>query len=280
MINLITTADEMHASYRYRTLVVAQDLLIHGIQVKVTPTFDIDATVCVYSKHWNYLDWMDALGAKALGKTIVFDCCDDHTETKHADHYRRMIEIADKVICNSDAMSRRIREVYKRAAAVIPDPVIELPLDRTPDLDRWCWVGHQTNYPSLLEWFPLIEDKDLTICTTHGTPVDRPGTRFVSWTPVSGPKVWEESGVCLVPYDKEMRRQCKSANRVIEALNKSCVVVSNGIDATRDLESFIEKHPADVGPDSIRKMEQGREYVRKRYSKERIGKLWRHELCD
>lgn len=279
MINLVSIGTEEHASHRYRTEVICRALLMGGIQSRVTPTFDLEADVCVYGKHWRYGDYIDAVGAKSLGKRIVFDCCDDHTETGHAAHYARMMSLADQVTCNSRAMQALILEAYGKFAEVIEDPIIMAPLDREPDLTKLAWIGHHNNWPAMVEWFPQVEGMDLTVCVPYGMPVERLGTRVVPWNPVSGERVLGECGVLLVPYDDEPRRRIKSANRVLEGLNKSMVVVTNGIDSTQELMPFVETCVADVGPHSIKKMEQGREYARKFFSQEAIGKKWRKALC-
>lgn len=281
LVNLVTTSDRLHASYRYRTEVISQQLLMQGVPTRITPTFILDATVCVFSKHWNYADFSDAIGAKTLGKRVVMDICDMHSETSHADHYRRMVSVADEITCNSEEMARRIREVYSRAAKVIPDPIIMEPLDRVPDLEKWCWIGHHANLESLADIEPMIEGHELTVCSSYGVEVTRPNTRFVAWTPEAGERVLNEHGVCLVPYGTDARRVTKSANRIIEALNKSMIVITNGIPASKDLQPFVDDftYKYDWSERELR-MVQGREYVRKHYSQAAIGKLWRRVLCD
>lgn len=273
MINFITTADQWMASYRYRIQCVQNQLLLEGVEVRVTPYFSLEASICVYSKHLMPSDYSDALGAKALGKRVVFDVCDDHSETRYADHYARMIGLADTVTCNSEAMRKRIWEVYQRKAHVIPDPILHDPIDREPDLTKWLWFGAQWNMQPLMDSLDLIADRELEICTGPIAPIIRPKTTITEWSVDEISRAFLRNGVAFIPYEEE--GACKSANRVLEALNASLVVVTNGIPATKELEPFIESHPSHVGPQSIAKMKAGRQYARSKYSQKAIVKKWK-----
>lgn len=276
MINLITTCNEDFASYRYRLKVIQETMLLEGVEARITPHFLLDATLCLYSKHLLQTDYSDAMGAKALGKTIVFDVCDDHSENpKVADHYERMIRLADIVTCNSEAMRERVWHLYRKKATCIPDPVLGEPLDRKPDLSKWLWFGHPTNIPALEEQLHLIEGKYLEICTITNRPVEREGlTKLTIWSQEEQKEAFKRSGVAFIPYG-DGKQKYKSANRVIEALNASLVpVVINPIPAVKELLCFCETNPENVTEASISKMESGRQYVRKNYSPKEVGKQW------
>src|SRR5574343_525910 len=273
MINFVTTAGEWMASYRYRVKSVQLGLTLEGYECAVTPHFKLDASCVVYSKHLNPADYTDAIGARSLGKKVVFDLCADHSETKYADHYARMIKVSDVITCNSKAMADRIMAVYKRASTVIPDPIWHDPIDRVPDLSKWLWFGAQWNMQPFMEALPLIDGKELEICTGPIQPFVRPKTTITQWSPVEQQAAFLRNGVAFIPYDEN--GTAKSANRVIEALNASMVVVTNGIPATKELQPFIESHPDRVGPESIAKMEAGRRYVRQHFSQKAITKKWK-----
>jgi len=275
MINLITTSTEDLASYRYRIKVIQEAFLLEGIEARVSPHFLMDADVCLYSKHYSF-DYPDAIGAKALGKTIVFDVCDDHSEKeKLAGHYERMVRLADIITCNSDAMRERIWHVYRKKAHHIDDPVLGEPIDKKPDLDKWLWFGHPVNLPVLEEYLDLIEGKTLEICTVTDRPVQREGsTKVTMWSEAEQVEAFKRNGVAFIPYG-EGKQKYKSANRVIEALNASLVpVVINPIPAVKELMCFCESSVAAVSEESIAKMELGRAFVRKNFSTKRIGKEW------
>lgn len=282
MINIVTSANDFHASLRYRMRVLQESLLTSGTECRISTHFLIDAETCVYSKHFNLADYPDACGAKGMGKKIVFDLCDLHHETIHAPHYQRMVDVADIITCNSREMKKSILEVYKRKAILIGDPILQEPIDRTPDLSKWLWFGHPANLSELEKTLPLIAGKDLEVCTVPQGPIVRKGTTTVTpWTPDAQQEAFRRSGVAFIPYG-EGRQRAKSANRVLEALNASLVVCCiNPITAVTDeLLPFVETRVEDVSERSIKKMELGRRYARTYYSKEQMGKKWRAALCE
>jgi len=278
LINLVSVIDERWASFRYRTQVIQEAMLLDGTLCRITPSFMLEASHCVYSKHFNLCDYSDAIGAKALGKTIIFDVCDDHHDrTSVSDHYERMIKIADVVTCNSEAMRERIWHIHRKKAHVIPDPIVMPPHDRKPNLNKWLWYGHPQNIGALEENLHLIEGKDLEICTLTDRPIMREGnTKVTLWSPDEQQEAFKRNGVAFIPYKEAVHHSTKSANRVIEALNASLVpVVINPIPAVKDLLAFCETSPESVTEASVAKMEAGRAYVRRNYSTKEIGKLWK-----
>lgn len=278
MINFVTTSNPWLASHRYRVQSPQTGLLMEGIECKVSPHFLLDADVCVYSKHLNPTDYSDALGARGMGKKVIFDICDDHTETELSTHYNRMVSVAHEITCNSEEMAKRIRKVWKKKATVIPDPIIYRPLDRTPDLSKFLWFGFHGNIKALVDRIDEIGERQLEICTGPMKGSWSSNITMTRFSPEEQERAFERNGVAFLPYGDD-RTQTKSANRIIEALNASMVVVTNGIPSSRELDSFVERRIEDVSDKSIQKMEAGRAFVRKHYSQKAVIKLWRKALC-
>ena len=276
-VNFVSTSNEYLASHRYRIQSPQTGLLMEGIECKVSPHFLLDADVCIYSKHLNLADYPDAIGARGMGKRVIFDICDDHTETEMADHYNRMVSVAHEITCNSEQMARRIREVWKKKATVIPDPIIYNPIDRVPDLTKFLWFGFHGNISALIDNIDLVGDRQLEICTGPIKGAVSPYVTLTRFSPEEQQRAFHRNGVAYLPYGTD-RTATKSANRIIEALNASMVVVTNGIPASRELDSFVEVSLEDVSEKSIQKMEAGRAFVRKKYSQKAITKLWRKVL--
>ena len=278
MIQFVTGAGRTMASFRYRVECVQEALLMQGHEVKVAPTLDLSAKQAIFSKHFNPVDYSDAIAAKALGCRVVFDVCDDHRNTKFADHYDRMIRVADCVTANSDEMASRIWDTWHKRAHVIPDPIIYEPIDRVPDLTKTLWFGATWTLDDTLYKHIGTVSGDLEICTGPTDGISRPNTTFTLFSPEEQQKAFRRNGIAFIPYADSDEALAKSANRIIEALNASMVVVTNGIPAAKELMPFVELHHRDVGPHSVRKMEQGRQFVRQRYSVKQIVKLWKKAL--
>ena len=231
MINFISSSNEMIASYRYRVASPMNGLLLEGIHSRVSSHFLLDATTVVYQKHFNACDYPDAIGARGMGMGVIYDICDDHSETIYREHYNRMISVAHALTCNSKAMAERIWNVWGKKAEIIPDPIIYRPLDRTPDLTKFLWFGFQGGIEPLIERLHEVGDRQLEVCTgpMRGFPA-LPNVTLTHFSPEEQERAFLRNGVAFIPYGGE-RFETKSANRIIEALNASMVVVTNGIPA-------------------------------------------------
>src|SRR5690348_686224 len=89
--------DTKLASSRLRTVIPAREL---KTEIVIVP----DGDVLVWGKHF-----LDLEIAKRFKKR-VFDICDDHFDGPNGGYYRKALEIADAVTCNSQAMRFRIHQ--------------------------------------------------------------------------------------------------------------------------------------------------------------------------
>ena len=125
-----------------------------------------------------------------------------------------------------------------------------------------------------------VGDRQLEVCTgpMRGFPA-LPNVTLTHFSPEEQERAFLRNGVAFIPYGGE-RFETKSANRIIEALNASMVVVTNGIPASKELEPFVESRLEDVSEKSLIKMEAGRQFVRQRYGQKPVAKLWKKILAS
>lgn len=277
-ISYVSPSDQSIASFRYRVLIPAGQLKHHELYVDAEPEEGADITV--FSKHWA-ANIPFAQTAKGNGSVIVYDICDDHFEDHLRFEYKAMINRADVITCNSEAMRDRIKEKTGRDSHVIPDPY-EMPYkaaEFSPDKTPKClWFGHSTNIPSL-EKIPLVGD--LEIITNCPEP-RKEGP--ITWTPYTQRALidgMDKADIVLIPQDKP----CKSANRVIEALRRGKFVIASGIPSYLEFEPYIfmATEPEDFKngvywalhnpDDALERIKGGQEFVKKFAPKE-IGGMW------
>ena len=239
----------MLASTRYRIMIPGQELVrrCHDVKVGVP---DGSADVAVFSKHFNA---KDPEIARNFDGPIVYDVCDDHFTTEFRDHYLEMIDIADRVTCNTAGMARRVEEVTGKTATIIPDPY-EIP-EIEPRFEpttppRLMWFGNAVNLDTLSTILPGITEAPLLIVTNGKAEITRQGeTQIVPWSHENMVKAFAWCDIVIIPTIDHVRKNVKSENRVIESVRSGRYVCAGALDSYRKFAPWI--HVGDIG-DGIR----------------------------
>lgn len=288
MINVsyVTTGNDTIASFRYRIAAPAQELQKHLILSSISNKASKDSNIVVFSKHWTENDWSYAKFCKLRGQSVVFDVCDDHLVGKLRDHYRRMINVADVVTCNSEEMLDSIYEKTGKLAIVIEDPVLSprMAYDPTKPISL-VWYGQSMNVQGLYEVY--TEDCTTPLEVVLPSNINPPEYFNVEWVSSSNwnknaiSQVAERNSVAILPY--RQGKDAKSANRVLEALQCGMLVITDPIPSVKSLGkygiSYFDK-PINEILDEIKakdwtgEMEKAQENIDKHYSVEVIAKKW------
>jgi hypothetical protein len=239
-VSYVTTGNDSIASFRYRTLSPAKELRELGHQTHIENKARPDADIVVFSKHWQYNDWSYAYFCSLRGQKVVFDVCDDHFDSKHADHYKRMCDVATAVTCNSEVMAEVIQKHTGRVAAVVKDPVLtQRKLYQKRDASL-LWYGQMANIQSLFTVYTEYVKVPLEVVVPG--PFEPPEymredqVRWTKWFPNVIESAATRNTIALLPYRTD--RKAKSANRVLEALNSGLYVLTDPLPAVEDLERF------------------------------------------
>ena len=226
--------------------------------------------VVVMSKHnWR---WGPALRWR-FGK-VVFDVCDDHFEGPHESHYKEACEKADLVTCNSEAMRFRIFEVTGRGATVIDDPYEH---DEKPpgQGEGILWFGHRSNLKDLYDAY-----KATTWPLRILTNIDQPWA--IPWSNHALLEEMERCRAVLIPTGKS---PCKSANRAVTAIRLGRYPVCGPLRAYEEIPGIWVGDIAQglmhaMTEDTTEEIRQAQDYVRERFSPERIGQKWNETLLN
>jgi hypothetical protein len=260
------TFDENLASARYRGYIPIREL--EKLGVEMTPA--ADTLVC--SKH----GWDPAIVGKY--RHVIYDVCDDHFDDDHADFYRGMVGRADLVTCNSQAMQSRIREATRVEARVIPDPY---ELDERPPSwgEGLTWFGHESNLVDLAREAPRLKGFDIRAVSS---PV-MPG--IIPWSRQAVIDALDRCAVAIIPTGTS---PLKSANRLVEAARRGKFVVANPLPAYEEFAPFMWVGDIREGIEwayahreqCLARVAQCQDYIRPRFSPERVGRLWLEALAS
>ena len=200
-VSFIHRGSPKMASYRYRAAIPAEEF---GV-----PVNDLSADFLVIAKP-DGISTDEVQELKKSGKKVVIDFCDDHFNTLL---YRDMLSLADHVICPTQEMAARIKELG-RDADVIDDPY---EFDEMPPHcsgTNLLWFGHAVNYHSLKRILPSINKYPLTIVSNI------PGT--VQWSMETMRNEFALADIVIIPATATY----KSPNRTVEAIRQGCFVVA------------------------------------------------------
>jgi hypothetical protein len=200
---------------------------------------------------------------------IVYDVVNDHFSGTNAPDYYAMCDVADVIVCASDAMADRIHRYTGRHAAVIDDPYENEESEPACVGREVLWFGHAANLRSLAPYAGQIDD--LTVCSNAGGNV--------TWTP-------ENEAICLHNCAAVLltgNNAGASSNRVAKALRAGRFVI-----APEPCESWQQFKPyiwiGDVREglawafnnreEVCNKIAQGQKYTRERFNPTRIAAHW------
>lgn len=203
------------ASARYRQIIPMRELGAMDVEIG-------SGDILIASKHGYAPEVLPP------HRKLVFDVCDDHFDGAWGVHYRLMIDRADAVTCNSDAMRFRIYQATGRVATVIVDPY-EFEEVAPSWGEGLLWFGHRSNLPDLERVRPEICHLPLTIvCDGQG------GTLAYSKE-----TLLNELAKCAVVILPTGKSPCKSANRMIEAIRRGKFVAATPLPAYEAFPAFV-----------------------------------------
>jgi hypothetical protein len=189
-----------------------------------------------------------------------------------------MIARADLVTCNSEAMRVRIREATGLEARVIPDPY---EFDERPPSwgEGLTWFGHESNLPDLARAAEKLKDFGIRAVSS---PV-MPG--IIPWSRDAVIEALDRCAVAILPTGKN---PYKSANRLVEAARRGKFVVANPLPAYEEFAPFMWVGDIREGVEwayahreqCLARVAQCQDYIRPRFSPERVGRLWLEALAS
>lgn len=286
-INFVTVANENMASYRYHIQIPARELTLLGHACSISHYPEFYSDVYVFSKHMDYGNYWDVKALKREGKKTVFHCCDNHFDTKHRDHYLRMLDEVDSVIVPTETMKHLI-EYYtgRRNSVVIPEPY-EFP-QISPSYEgingklKILWFGHPSNLESLQAVLPL-DDCELRFCSLPPIPSALAGYLYVPWCASNLTVALSWCDCVIIPFQDTEKDRAKSPNRLIETVRRGKFAVASAIPTYLDFDEWIWIGDIHEGlqwfrqqpPEEINKrVMHTQTYIEENHSPERIAKLW------
>lgn len=291
IINYCTLANENLASFRYSMLLPARELQKRGHKIIIGPWPDKSADAVIFSKHLNYEEANYLKECKARGQKTFFHVCDDHFDTKHRDHYLRMIENADVISVTTEPLRESVKVSTGRDSVVIQDPYYypEQEAKYEPGIiPKVLWYGHQTNVDTLKPILSWLDGFCELIIVSHPmteTFLKRP---VVEW---SISKVQEEAAKCdliIIPSLVTSRKRVKSNNRMLEGIRLGRFVISDPlpcyeefremmmVDGLKEGFEWLKTQPRDAIVNRIRRAQ---EYIRDKYSPSVSADIWERILC-
>ncbi|WP_293351606.1 hypothetical protein [Phenylobacterium sp.] len=307
------------ASLRYRVLIPIRELdgIAHRVvAVRPDATGDLraqalDADVAVFSKSFSPANQTLAREARARGLRVIFDICDNHyDDPRFGAACRAMTALADRVVCNTEAMAAAAGAYASRPPVVVEDPY-EGPAGAAgyaPGATlRLLWFGHPSNLDSLQAAMPDLAEVSrrrplsLTLLTQVTEPLAaecrRVSARFqgrldMSARPWSLEAQWAELAACdvvIIPSHEDPRNTVKSANRMVEALRAGRPVASQPMPAYRPFDrwtpvrptlseglAWLDAHAADA-PALVTEAQR---YIEGRYAPAIVAEGWRRVIAD
>lgn len=258
MISFIHRGGPAMASYRYRAAIPAREL---GATMN-----DLTADVLVFSKPAPE-EVEEAALARAAGKTVIVDICDDHFDA--SPHYHRIAAVASAVTCPTVVMAEVIGRKTGRAAIVIADPY------EYPEVLPHCrgnkalWFGHAVNIASLTRVLPKIAGP---LRAVSNVPWAEP------WSPDAMLRAFSWADIVILPATADY----KSPNRAVEAIRQGCFVVAEPHPSINnfpgiwigDIKEGIEWAQQNQQSANERTA-QAQSFIRSEYSPKTVASAWK-----
>lgn len=242
------------ASSRLRAKIPQDELAKMGIQK--------GSDIIVYGKHW----LTDAV-LQGFGR-YVFDVCDDHFDGEHGTYYRKHIDRADAVTCNSATMQKRIKEVTGRDSVVIREPYESE--EKEPSIGpNLLWFGHRSNLRDLNRIMPKLTHH-LCILSNHPD--------YPKWTPEAYQREISKDCIVVVPTGEKL---AKSENRMVEAIRNGKYVCAEHLPAYESLNAYpLGDIPSHIEwalsntEQAIERIKSAQSLIRDKYSPRSIAEQW------
>lgn len=263
------------ASTRYRAVLPAMALQNRGHEITR------DGDVLVFSK--SQVD--DEV--LALYKRRVYDICDDNFDCpKRGPEYVAFAKGAHAVTVNSNVMRFIVHKKTGRVATVIPDPYEHEEWEPTWG-EGLLWFGHWTNVKDLarsgLEATIVTNpDQIPEVSPTRDYLADK---RVLPWSAEVMDEAFKSHALVVIPTGRSM---AKSANRLIESVRAGKFVVAEPLPAYEEFSRWMWVGELQKGVEwalanhraCMDRVEECQDYIRDRYSPDRIGALWEKVLSS
>jgi hypothetical protein len=299
------------ASARLRCFRPMKYLNAAGIQCELFDPNRMDRyRTVVFQKAYSDHDLDIAAHLHGLGVRTVFDLCDNHFvgPPERAVRLRQMIERVDAVTVATPELATWIG----RPCEVIDDALDEVPARRWLRFPlvwprrslRLVWFGNagQDDPPfglidlarirPHLEQLHRIRPIRLTVVSNSRPTFDRhmAGIRFpatyVEWDNRRYQSILRRQDLCLIPVTPNPFTNCKTSNRLALSLLLGLPAAVDLIPSYEELKSFV--HSGDWSEGLIRYCENrqlqqrqvrsGQEYLRQKYSAERVVAQWSYVI--
>ena len=220
--------------------------------------------VLIYGKHFVEEHQLEPF------KKRIYDVCDDHFDHETlGKYYRRHVEMADIVTCNSETMQAIIKAKTGRYAFVIHEPYEHE--EQAPAIEpRLLWYGHKSNLCDIERLKPDLRHPLLIMTNQTGYP---------QWSSTAFKNAMDMNPIVVIPTGKSM---AKSENRMVEAIRCGRYVCAEYLPAYVPFTSFFDlgniPNQIDVvlaNPlAAMAKIKDAQGFIRERYSPATVAGKW------
>lgn len=189
-----------------------------------------------------------------------------------------MIGLAQAVTVPTQAMYERVLAETDVKATIISDPV-EFPEGEIKDISepKVMWFGMHTNlitinfkdFPYPLEVVTLDRDDIRQFLETRPFEIT-----FTEWSLENLKDAFDRNNICIVPSTRELKRQCKSPNRVAEAIRSGLSVVASPLPSYQQFDITLEWDVREGLKDIKKTTPELQKYVRDNFDIAVIGEQW------
>lgn len=298
-INFVTIAPENLASYRYhiKTPAIQLHKLGHKVFISKNPIKDCDAYI--FHKHLRIEEpeMMSQIKIHNPKSKNIFICCDYHLDNQHSNHYRRMINLCDELVVCTSHMSKILFDECGKDSTIIEDPW-EVSINDSPanfmkkEVFNLLWFGSTTNLNSIISRINDIGDHNLTLVTNHKDGdylINGKRVKIVDYSLATLAHQLEICDLVIIPQEINTKsKMVKSHNRLVDSIRAGKFVIASPIPSYIELRDYAYigelKNGLDwiskINPNQIiNKINEGKNYVNKRFSPDLIGMKWDRLIC-
>jgi len=304
------------ASARYRCMIPAYALIEDGYNINVVvidkkENINIDAEIStadivVFSKIFNDQCASVAEQAKALGKRIIIDFCDNpFTSNLEMKFVEKILSMADLVTTATPQMAAIVKLHTSVPIEIIPDPIEGIAYDPAffpSDPLKLLWFGQPTNFDTLDQLLREISvatipvSLDLHVISLdvnknihkafeeyNASNIGKVNVHFSNW---SLDLVWESLkniDLVVIPSNNNESKLLKSNNRLTESLYAGKMVVAYPLPSYLEFSDYAvlteNMHEGILwcvnNPKLTReRIEKGQKYVMDNFNPKKIGQQW------
>jgi len=194
---------------------------------------------------------------------IIIDYTDNHLEsdTPVGNFYRKVIGIANVVICSSKNLQESVAKFSNIRSVIIEEPIevpIISPINKENSVTTILWFGHASNLTYLIEC--LFENfsncgKAKLILMSNACPLpeniikildnpqlDNLEINVIPWTKNDMLKAAQISDFCIIPTGyKDERKKGASSNRLITSLAMGLPTLTDQLESYKPFKKFFKE---------------------------------------